>query len=133
MRVVTIDAPRCQYPFRESIFARPAHVIHDLLTSVFENRFANTRCHVVKYLVPADLLPLSGATFSYSLQWMEYPIRIVDLIERRRSFRTVAAPRSRMLRIALKFSNLVRGFINISEQATRRFAIEAGRRREHVA
>src|SRR5215468_1994288 len=119
MRVMTIDAPRRQYPFRESIFARPTHVIHDLLPPVFQDRFANTRCHVVKYLVPADLLPLSGPTFSYSFQRMENAIRIVDLIERCRPFRTIAPPGSGMLRIALKFSNLVRGFIDIGEQATR--------------
>src|SRR5712691_1621145 len=40
VRVVTINPPGGEYAFGEAIFARTADVIHDLLATVFNDRFA---------------------------------------------------------------------------------------------
>ena len=42
VRVVTVNAPGRQNAFRESIFAGPSDVIHDLLAAIFDDRFANS-------------------------------------------------------------------------------------------
>src|ERR1043166_2934012 len=86
VRVVTIDAPGCEYPFRKSILAGSADVIHDFASAIFNNRFANSPGEIVKHRIPTDPFPLSFAAFSGALQWIENPIRIGDLIERGRTF-----------------------------------------------
>src|SRR5581483_4504884 len=83
--------------------------------------------------VPRDALPLAGATFAGAPQRVEDPVRIGDLVERRRPLRAVAPARARVLRVALQLSDLSGLFVDVREEAARRLAVEAGRRDERVA
>src|SRR5438132_1347988 len=132
MRVVPIHAPRRQNSLGEAILARPPDVIHDLLTTIFDNRFPNSRCNIIKHFIPTDALPFSFTTFARTLQRIKNAIRISNLIQCRRPFRTIPPARSRILRIALELLNLIRIFVDVGEQSTRRLAVEARRWHELI-
>src|SRR5205814_2248833 len=132
VRVVTVNSPRRENSFRESIFARPPNVIHDLIAAIFDNRFPNSRCNIIEHFIPTNPLPFSFPAFPASLQRIKNPIRISNLIQRRRPFRTIPPARSRIFRIAFKFLNLVRVFVDVSEQPARRLAVEARRWHELI-
>ena len=115
MRVVPVNAPRRQNPFRKSVFTRTPDVIHDFALPIFDDRLAYPRSEIVKHRVPTNALPLSFAAFANALQRIKNPIRIGNLIKRGWPFRTVAPARSWILRITFKLLNLVRLFIDIGE------------------
>ena len=132
MRVVAVHAPSRENSLRESIFARPPNVIHDLVATIFDNRLANPRRNIIKRLVPTDAFPFSFAPFASALQRVKNAIWIVDLIQRRRAFGAVAPARSWILRIPFEFLNLVRVFVDVSKQSTRRLAVETSRRHKLI-
>src|SRR5690349_11022880 len=113
---MTIDAPCREDAFRESIFTGTPDVIHDFVTTIFDDRFTDSRREIIEDCIPTHLLPISCAAVADPFQRIEYSIRIIDLIQRRRTFRTVAPARSRVLRIALELLNLICIFVDVSEQ-----------------
>ena len=129
---MTVNSPRRENSFRESIFARPPDVIHDLIAAIFDNRFPNSRCNIIKHFIPTNPLPFSFPAFPASLQRIKNPIRISNLIQRCRPFRTIPPARSRILRIAFKFLNLVRVFVDVSEQPARRLAVKTSGRDQRI-
>ena len=115
MRVVTIDAPGRKYAFRESIFARPADVIHDFVFAIFDDSFANSRSKIVEHFVPTHALPISCTALAASLQGIKNAIGVGNLIERGRTFGAVAPAAARILWIAFELLNLVRVFVDIGK------------------
>src|SRR6266496_5834464 len=115
MRVMAVDAPGGEYALGEAIFARTTYVIHDLLTTILDDRFSDARCEFVEHLVPTHLHPFSFTSFACSLQRIEDAIRVVDLIECRRTLGAIASARTRMFRIPFKLLYLATGFIDVGK------------------
>src|SRR4029079_4473935 len=64
---------------------------------------------------------------------MQDAVGVVDLIDRRGTLRAQATAACRVEGIAFKLADLVGFFVDISEEATGRFAVEAGCRHESRA
>src|SRR6185295_11533158 len=101
-----IDAPGCEDSFSEAIFAGTTDVIHDFFPPVFDDCFSDAARDVIKRLVPTHLFPTSGAAAPGALHGMKNAIRIMNLIQRRRTFGAVPSARTRMFRIAFELLNL---------------------------
>src|SRR5688500_20369914 len=108
---MTVNAPCSENAFGETIFAGPADVIHDLLATVFDNRFANARGDRVKCFVPGGPFPFSGTALSGALQWIKNAIRIRDLVESGWTFRAVAPSRARTLGVGSELQPLARHLV----------------------
>src|ERR1043166_548441 len=132
MRVVTVGSPRGEYAFGKTVFAGTANVIHDLVVSIFNDRFTNTPGDIVERRVPGCLFPFPFATFAGAFEWKENAIRIVNLIQRRRTFGAIAPAGSGVFGIAFKLLNFAGDFVDVRKQATGRLAVEARRRNERV-
>src|SRR6185436_6252067 len=132
MRVVTVDAPGRENAFGETVFAGATNVIHDLLTTVFDDGFANACGDRVECFVPSGLLPLAGASFAGAFEWMKNAIGIGYLVERRRTFGAVATARTGVFGVTFKLLNLAGDLVDVSKQAAGRLAIEAGSGDERV-
>src|SRR5689334_13387149 len=116
VRVVTIDTPRREDALSKTVFTRPADVIHDLLSTVFDDRFANARGERVECFVPGRAFPLSFAAFASAFEWIKNAIRICYLVECGRTFGTVATARAWMFRIAFELLHFPRDFVDVSKQ-----------------
>ena len=88
---MTVNSPRGENAFRETVFARSADVVHDLMATVFDDRVANARGDRVECFFPCGAFPLSGAAFSSALQWIKNAIRIGYLVECGWTFGAVAS------------------------------------------
>src|SRR5213593_674141 len=125
MRVVSVNSPRRKNSFGESIFTRPPDVIHDFVATILNDRFSDPRSDLIEHFIPAYPFPFSFTAFSGPLQRIKYAIGIRDLIQRRRPLSTIAPSAPRILRIALELLNLIRVFVNVGEQPTRRLTVKA--------
>jgi hypothetical protein len=123
---VAVNSPGSENAFCETIFARPPDVIHDLMTAVFHDRFANARGENVENFVPRCLFPFPFTAFTRAFQWIENAIGIGDLVERCRALGAVSPARARVFRIAFELLYFTGDFIDVSQQPTRGFAIETG-------
>src|ERR1043165_6129437 len=103
---MAVDSPRRQNSLGEAIFARAANVVHDLMTSIFENGVANACSEGVECFVPGGAFPFPLAAFTGPFERMENAIGIGYLIECSRTFGAVAPTRTGMLRITFKLLNL---------------------------
>src|SRR5258706_10379207 len=90
VRVVTVNTPGRENALSKTIFPRPPDVIHDLVTPIFDDRFPDTPGDGVEYLVPTNALPFTLAAFTGALQRIKNPIRIGNLIQRRRTLHAIA-------------------------------------------
>src|SRR5262249_17525518 len=88
---------------------------------------------VVEDFVPAHAFPLAAAARSLATHRVENPLRILYLIERRRTFRAVTPTAARMHRIAFELLDAQRVLVDVGEQPARRFAVETNRRDQLVA
>ena len=118
MRIMPINAPGGEHPLGVSILAWAAHVIHHLIVAAFLQCAADTAGDVRERLLPRNPHPSSFAPFSSPLQGVENPVRIRHLVQRRRTFGAVPAPRPRMLGVALEFADQAGFFIDVREQPT---------------
>ena len=125
---MTVHAPRGKNAFRESILTGSPDVIHDFIATIFDDRFPNSGGKIIEHFIPTDAFPFAFAAFSRALQRIKNAIRIVDLIERRRTFGAIASARSRILRIAFELLNLIRVFVDVGKQPARRLAVKTCRR-----
>ena len=127
-----VDSPRRENAFGEAVFAGTSDVIHDLVPTIFDDGVANARGDRVECFVPGGAFPFSFATFSGAFEWIKNAIGIGYLVECRWTFGAVAPARAGMFRIAFKLLNFARDFVDIREQSTRRFAVEASGGNERV-
>ena len=128
MRVVSVNSPRCQNSFGESIFTRPPDVIHDFVATILNDRVSDPRSDLIEHSIPAYAFPLAFSALACPLERIKDAIGIGNLIQRRRAFGAVAPSAPGILRIAFELLNLVCVFVDVGEQPARRFAVKAGRR-----
>jgi hypothetical protein len=64
----------------ETVFAGTAHVIHDFLTPVFDDRVADARGEGVERFIPRGAFPFSFAAFTGAFEWIENAIGISNLV-----------------------------------------------------
>jgi hypothetical protein len=101
----------------ETVFARTTDVIHDLVSTVFDDRVANARGECVERFVPGGAFPFAFAAPACPFEWIQNAIGIGYLVERRGTFGAVAAARARMFGIAFELLHFARDFVDVSEQA----------------
>jgi hypothetical protein len=133
MRVVAVDAPRRENPLGEAVLTGAADVVHDGVRPFLGDGCADPAGDVIEGGVPVDLLPAALAALADAAQRVEDPVRVGDLVDRRRALGTVASPRTRVLGVALELAHLEGFSVDIGEQPAGRLAVEARRRDEHRA
>jgi len=114
-----VDSPRRENTFGKAVLTGPADVIHDLVSTVFNDGVTNARGDRIEHFIPRGAFPFALAASSGAFEWEENPIRIGYLIECRRTLGAIAPARAGMLRIPLKLLYLARHLIDIREQPTR--------------
>ena len=131
MAVVAIDTPRVQNSLIVNKFmARTTDVINNLFAPSFNERLPNPCGQVVEDFVPGNPLPFALTTFADTFKRVENTLRIIDLIDRCRSFSTIASPASWVIGIPLEAFYAPGLFIHIREQAAGSFTVEADGRNE---
>ena len=128
--VVTVDAPRAQRALHETVLARAADVVHDLVVPVLLNGGPHPERDVAERVFPGHLRPLATSAGAAALQRVEDPFGVIHLVERRRALRAVAASGTGVRRIALELAYLSRLLVDVCEQAAGRFAVETRRGNE---
>src|ERR1019366_7448095 len=108
-------------------------MVYDFVVPSFDKSLSDSRSQIIEHLVPAHTLPFSLAALASALERMEYSLRVVGLVDRRRTPGAVAATAAGMLGIAFEFANLERILVNVGEQAASRFAVETYRRNDRIA
>ena len=106
---------------------RAPNVISNFVVSLFLDRFANPGRDIIEDFVPSNTLPFSFTTFSRTLQRVENTIRVVDLVDRRWTLRTISTTASGVIGIAFKLADLIRIFVDVCRQSARAFTIETCR------
>src|SRR6185295_12629191 len=71
VRIVAVNAPGREDALGKAIFTRTADVIHDFVTAILDDGFANSSGNVVKRGVPSRLFPLACAPFAGALEWVK--------------------------------------------------------------
>jgi len=132
--VVAVDSPGVEDALQvDQLVAGPAEVIHHFLRPPLDQRLPDPARDVVERLVPRDALPLAAATLARAPHRITDALGIVDLVERGRALRTVAAAAAGMDGIALELLDSARGLVDVGEQPARRLAVEADGRNQAIA
>src|SRR6185369_12050220 len=113
------DSPRRENAFGGTILAGPADVIHDFVSPVFDDCVPNASGDGIERLVPRGLFPFSFTAFTGTFQRKKYAVGIGYLVQRCRTFCTVAAARTWMFRIPLELLHLASDLVDVSQQAAR--------------
>ena len=125
MTVVAVNPPRLEYSVRVVGLARTTNVIHDLVVTFFFDRLANTGADLFERLIPAHALPLATPPFANPLHRVHDPLWVINLVQRRWPLGTISATARRMLGVTFDFVDLACCLVEVTDQATARFAIEA--------
>src|SRR6185503_312063 len=128
VRVMPVNSPRLENAVDVSVVPGPAYVIHDFVTTVFDQGVADFRGEGFEHFIPRGSFPLTFAARADSLQREEYALGIVNLIDCRRAFGAVASARPGMQRIAFELLDLTCVLIDVGEKSASRFAIKASGR-----
>src|SRR5262245_294478 len=128
MRIVAVDAPGTQNPVDGTLGPRPADVIDNLILSTLLDRLADAPGDICDGFLPGHRGPLSIATLAGALHRSEDPVWILDLVQRCRTLRAVAAAASGMDRIAFELANLPGLFVDVCQQSACGLAVETSRR-----
>src|ERR1700730_13335391 len=105
----------------DEFMAGTAYVVDDFIAPPINQRLANPLSKILQHLVPGHSLPFALTAFTGALERIEDTLRIIDLVEGRRTFSAVASAAARMRRIALEFANAAGLLIDVSEQSAGRF------------
>src|SRR5207237_7557127 len=107
----------------EAVLARTADVVHHLVRAALDDRPADPARNVVERFVPRDALPLARAAGPGPAKRVEDPVRVGDLVQRRRALRAVATAPARVLRVPLQLPDLAGFLAHVGEQARRRLGV----------
>ena len=88
---MAVNPPGLKDAIHVAVRAGPTDVVHDLVASIFKQRLADFGSERVEHFIPGGALELAGAARADALQWIENPLRIVDLIDRGRPLGAVSA------------------------------------------
>src|SRR6266850_3170529 len=131
--VMPVDAPGVKDPLMiEQLMARPADVIHDLVASIFFQRFAYSCRDVVENFVPAHSFPFSLSPLSHTLQGITNALGIGDLIERRWPLGAIASSAAGVLRVAFESADAQRFLVDETEEAARGLTVKTDRRNDLI-
>src|SRR5215469_14348597 len=108
----------------DEFVTRTADMIEDFVPPSLNQRRANPRSKIVKHLVPGHSLPFALAALSGALERIKNTLGVIDLVESRRTFSTVASAAAGMCRIALEFADAAGLLIDICEQSAGGLAVE---------
>ena len=103
MGVVCIDPPGPQDSIHVAVGPGPPHVVHDLVMTILQQCRTHATCKVIEHLVPAHPFELSRASLPYSLQRIQDPFRVIDLVERGRSLCAISTTGPGVMRVSLEF------------------------------
>ncbi len=131
--VVPVDAPRLERAVHEPVLARAPDVVHDLIVATLTDSGPHPSSDVCEGFLPGDTLPLTASSLAHTAHRVEDPLGVVDLVDRRRAFCTVASPRSRVCWIAFEPLDLARVLVDVGKESARRLAVEACGRYEAVS
>src|SRR4029453_12309137 len=115
---MSVDAPGRQHPLHKTVVPRPPNMVHNLVVPIFEERRGNAAGDLVERLVPAHAFPAARPAPAGAPERVEDPVGVVDLVERRRAFGTVATAAAGVQRVALELLNFQSLLIDITEQTT---------------
>src|SRR5262249_892666 len=102
-----------------------------LVVAAFLEGTPDPAADVGERFLPLDPFPLPFAPRPGALQGIEDPIRVVDLVDRGRPLRAVAAAASGMRRVPFELAYRERLAIDPCQEATGGLAVEAHGRHEH--
>src|SRR5688572_14659341 len=128
MAVMPINAPGLNHPFNITIMAGPAHMIHDLIMPLLQDRLAHPAGNLIQSFLPGGPLPFTFPAPAGPLEWIENSLWIINLVFGRWPLSAVSSPAARMERVAFKLLCFERLFIYISQQAAGALAVETDRR-----
>ena len=132
VRVVAVRAPRLQEAVGEPVLAGAADEVHDVVRAPGGERRVEALGERVEHVLPAHPLPLARAARADPALRVEDPLRVVDLVERRRALGAVAPARARVVRVALELLDLEGLAVHVGEQPAGGLAVEADRRHQRV-
>src|SRR5258708_5363767 len=132
MAVMTINAPSTQHTFHVTVMARTAHMIHNLVTAILDNRSANFTGKGLQHLVPSGALPFAFAALTRAFQGIQDALGVIHLVDGGRAFSTVASTTAGMIGVAFEFSNAACLFIDVCHQSTGSLAVETNGRNDFV-
>src|SRR5262249_57597217 len=87
---------------------------------------------IVEDLIPRHSFPLALAALSGATQRIENPLRIIDLVDRRRTLGTVSSPASWVLGIAFELLDPHLISVDVRQQSACGFAVEANGRDQRI-
>src|SRR5690606_386310 len=108
------------------------HVVSDLVVALFPERLVQPPGDVVEHLIPAHPLPLTAPPRPLALHRVQYPLRIRQLIDRRRPLRAVAPAAAGVVWVALQLADTHIRLVDVSRQPAGTLAVKTGRRHDHV-
>src|SRR5260370_38165557 len=127
--IVPVDPPRMEDALVvNQLVAGPAHMVHDFVLASFLQRFPNSPTQIVQDLVPGNSLPFAPTALSCPTQRIENALWVIHLIDGGRTFGAVSPTAPGMGGIAFKLLDLRLFLGYVSQQSTRRLAVEADRR-----
>ena len=132
MAVVSIHTPCLEHTVHIAVVTGATDVIHHLSASVLLQRGSYARSQRIKHFVPVSAFPLTRATSSGAFHGVENALRIVHLVDGRRTLGAIPAAASGMRRIAFELADAHVFFIDICQQSASSLAVEAHRRDQHV-
>ncbi len=127
VRVVPVDAPRLQRPLHDEVVSRAPNVVHDFFAAPFLKRFANARAKSFQHFIPRSARPLPCSARPAALHRIQHAIRIVNLVDGRRTLGAQPPAARRMHGIAFELGDLPDFLVDVGQQSAGRFAVEADR------
>ena len=112
--VVSIYAPRLQYPVHEAFMSWATDVISDFVVTFFLNSLAYFSGNIIEDNIPGNTLPFSRAPFSNPAHWIQNTVRVFNLVDRCRPFGAKSPSTCRMIGVAFKLAHLTGFFVNIT-------------------
>src|SRR5678816_4027786 len=94
--VMPVNTPRLQYAVDKALVSRTANVINDLVAAVLYQCGADLGGNIIQHLIPRNLFPFTIAPLPFSPHRIKDAVDIIDLVDGRRPFRTVAAAATRV-------------------------------------
>jgi hypothetical protein len=126
--VMPIDPPGLEYSIRIAFMTWPTNMVSDLIVPLLLQRFANPCGNGVQCLIPRNAFPLSATSFSFSLQRIEYPLWIGDLVDGSWPFGTVPSSTPWVIWIPFELPDASALLVHIGGQAASAFTVETSGR-----
>src|SRR5258707_8690779 len=129
---MAVYTPGTEYTFHVAVVPGSPDVIHYFVMAAFDDGSADFARKCFQYLVPGGAFPFALATFTCTFQGIEDTLGIIDLVDSGWAFGAVAPATARVIGVALEFFDATRLFINVGQQSTGGFAVEADSRNNFV-